>query len=711
MKIIKTIVLLFMSILVLTGCEKHGIDIETNKQDESTFLISFDTLGGTLIESVEVLEGKKVTLPNDPTKEGYVFNEWYIDYECTIPFSVSYKVNRDITLYAGWVPKEISIQLVYPNKTVEYKSFYKAVITSLPKESITGYNFSKFYFDSSFTTPFESGYEVTEDITLYAMYTPRKYEVSIIIDSETTKKVSLEYLSTYSNLPKVEKENCSFEGFYYDKEYTKPVNSDDLIKGNNNVYCKWFDTANIEYKVIYQYLNADGLTYTPIKTEVFIGALDEEVRAPLTTLSGYTLTSTEVKGTIVKDETLILHVNYTKNTYNITYYYGTTLVESLSDIPYQSTITLKKDYVLAGKMFRGWYTDKNLTKKCSLTKMPSYNLTLYAKFEDIVEGTQGLQYKLNANKTGYVITGYTGTITTVIIPNGYNNLPVVQVTSLSGSSVIKELIISQNITTISASAFTNCSNLTDITLPSTVTTDIYETFKGMKSLKNINVSSSHSKYYSVDGVLFLKSNKSLVLYPQGKDDLSYTVPSGTSILSYYCFLGNKYLEDVVISDTVTTILNDAFYNCSNLKSISIGKKVSKIDEVWLYNNPLLQSITVDKDNKYFSSVDGVLFNKDQTKLLIFPSSNNITSYFIPSSVVHIGYNSFTQTKYLEEVIVSSTVTTIDVYAFNDCLVTIYVDNTSLPSNTHPYAFNNIKKVVLKPNWSLEEGKVVKKEDI
>lgn len=61
--------------------------------------ITFDTQGGSVIESVEVKKGQKVDKPTDPTKEGYIFIEWQLNGE-TYDFAT--KVNEDMTLVALW---------------------------------------------------------------------------------------------------------------------------------------------------------------------------------------------------------------------------------------------------------------------------------------------------------------------------------------------------------------------------------------------------------------------------------------------------------------------------------------------------------------------------------------------------------------------------------------------------------------------------------
>lgn len=67
------------------------------------FDITYNTLGGTEIETQTVMYGSHVDESLIPTREGYTFIGWYLDEECTIPWDIEDDtIDRDITLYAGW---------------------------------------------------------------------------------------------------------------------------------------------------------------------------------------------------------------------------------------------------------------------------------------------------------------------------------------------------------------------------------------------------------------------------------------------------------------------------------------------------------------------------------------------------------------------------------------------------------------------------------
>ena len=71
------------------------------------FTVSFETNGGSHIESVKVMHSQTVELKEDPVKEGYVFTGWYTDRDCTESFDIrTDTVTTSMTLYAGWEKSE-----------------------------------------------------------------------------------------------------------------------------------------------------------------------------------------------------------------------------------------------------------------------------------------------------------------------------------------------------------------------------------------------------------------------------------------------------------------------------------------------------------------------------------------------------------------------------------------------------------------------------
>lgn len=116
------------------------------------------------------------------------------------------------------------------------------------------------------------------------------------------------------------------------------------------------------------------------------------------------------------------------------------------------------------------------------------------------------------------------------------------------------------VTTIGSGAFSGCTKITKITLPSTIKNISIWTFTGCESLKDFQVSKNNKYYYSVDGVLCKRSYgmTRLTAYPIGRTDKEYTVPDGIEEISESAFRGCKSLENIYLSDTVSSIGSSVF---------------------------------------------------------------------------------------------------------------------------------------------------------
>jgi len=91
----KGIIFLISGMMLLTGCN-------TVKYVDGTWTITFDSNGGSVVDSITITNGEVATKPNDPTKENYTFVSWYSDSYLTVPFDWNKQITSDWTLYASW---------------------------------------------------------------------------------------------------------------------------------------------------------------------------------------------------------------------------------------------------------------------------------------------------------------------------------------------------------------------------------------------------------------------------------------------------------------------------------------------------------------------------------------------------------------------------------------------------------------------------------
>ena len=219
-------------------------------------------------------------------------------------------------------------------------------------------------------------------------------------------------------------------------------------------------------------------------------------------------------------------------------------------------------------------------------------------------------------------------LTSISIPASVTSIGI---SAFDGAFGLASVVFSDTSTlaTIGAYAFSGAS-FTSLTIPASVTTIGASAFFS-RSLVSITVEEANLDYSSLDGVLFNKPKTTLITYPASKLATTYSIPT-----------------------SVTRIEASAFSETSALTSVTIPTSVTTIGDRVFHSAVALTSITVAADNQNYSSLDGVLFDKQKTSVINYPMSNLTKTYSIPSSVTSVEAFAFYGAPFYAVTIPSST---------------------------------------------------------
>ncbi len=244
-----------------------------------------------------------------------------------------------------------------------------------------------------------------------------------------------------------------------------------------------------------------------------------------------------------------------------------------------------------------------------------------------------------------------------------------------GCSRLRTMSIGSNVTMIGDYAFSGCTGLTQVRLPDSVKAIGKHAFRGCSRLRTMSIGSNVTMigdYAFQDCKGLTQLNFNATACPSVGQSKNIIVP---------IFEGCAYLTKASIGDNVTVVPPHLFYNCTSLKEVQIGRKVREIgSEAFLDCQKLkrvnipesvteigggafdgcleLAEIEVAKGNAHYCSVDGVLYTKDMSVLLRFPSGSPTKEFSIPESVKDIGDLAFSSCANLRKVTLPCTLESI-----------------------------------------------------
>lgn len=250
-------------------------------------------------------------------------------------------------------------------------------------------------------------------------------------------------------------------------------------------------------------------------------------------------------------------------------------------------------------------------------------------------------------------------------------------------SGLTEISLPNSITSIDTAAFSGCTGLTSVTFSENLLSIGIRAFEKCTGLTSVTIP---DKVYSI-GVWAFKGCTGLTSLTLGNNVIS---------IGDLAFDGCSGLTSVLIPNSVTSIKNRAFYGCSGLTSVTLGSGVTSIGNAFYYCKGL-QEFRVSIKNESFCQVDGVLYNKDKTTLIVCPNTKT-NEYTIPKSVTSIGNYAFSGCNKLTSIIIPKSVTSIGDYAFSRCdgLKQITIPNSVTSIGNGAFANSNGLKYITIP---------------
>ena len=220
-----------------------------------------------------------------------------------------------------------------------------------------------------------------------------------------------------------------------------------------------------------------------------------------------------------------------------------------------------------------------------------------------------------------------------------------------GSLVVPEKIDGYSVTSIGQDAFRYCKELTSVKIPEGVTRIDVHAFDNCIGLKSVSLPSS------LKDIGYAAFGKCMELKLA-------TIPNGVNSIAADAFNGCCAIKSVVIPESVIRIGDRAFCGCRELESATIPAGVAIIGKGVFADCNALKLINVDSRNRAFTSIDGVLYTKDRSELVMYP--NPPATVVIPKGVTKIRGWAFAFGSGMTSVTIPESVTSIDEIVFIGC---------------------------------------------
>ncbi len=260
---------------------------------------------------------------------------------------------------------------------------------------------------------------------------------------------------------------------------------------------------------------------------------------------------------------------------------------------------------------------------------------------------------------------------------------------LDGSGLIENntFTVPDGITSLSGNLLSNYSNVTKIIIPESVRN--IDTAFFSSAISEIEISSNNKNYKVEDKVIYSKDGEELVYY--FKDETgTISIREGVTKIGSGGFSTKKAnnVTDITFPNSLTTLAENSI-RCTKVTSLYIGENVDMISPgAFGWNTIYVKNLTISGDNENYSFADGILYDKNKTKVVKLLDKSQANELELPGTVKIIGDLAFYYVQTMKKINIPDGVEEIGERAFYAC---IGLKTLSIPSSVEKIGVNCFQK--------------------